>query len=161
MQNWKSIITACKEVLVGETGLPLSLGQMRAAQGKSALDADFELREVILSAKAAEWPPRRRLPVIALSVEKAKQSRDQKCGQKQSVMHLIIQVTASHESAQKAQEQIVEYTEALCDVLFRNEGLWAEGVHYAGGWAVAISPSVAGGLGYMQNAEIKFEILAY
>jgi hypothetical protein len=161
MQNWKAAVDACKEVLVGETGVNLSLGQIHAARGAIVTPAEFELRDVLISPKALDWPPRRRAPVIAVAVEKSKQLREQKCGEKQSLMQMVIQVTSSHELSKIAHEQLADYVEAICDVLFRNEGKWSEGVQYAGGWSVAVNPSTTGGMGYIQTAEIKFEVYAY
>jgi hypothetical protein len=161
MQNWKAAIDACKEVLIGETGLNLSLGQIRAGSGKMALPAECELRSVLMFPKAVEWPPRRRVPVISIAVEKSKQLREQKSGNKQSLMQLTIQVISSHENSHTAHEQLSDYVEAICDVLFRNEGKWAQGLYYAGGWAVTVNPSGPGGMGYVQSAEIKFELYAY
>ena len=125
---------------------------MLAAEALFQVDTDY------WNGKAVERIPANRNPKLSVALVKLQRGQKEKLSDFAALATLQIELIGTLERADLLQSQIGDYVDAICDVLNRNQGLWGKGVFYAGGFTVAISPVYKGGLNYLQDATISFEI---
>lgn len=151
-------VMAAQNMLVGESGLKVSVEAIREQNGTLASEAQFQIDTDYWNQKLGERIPLNRNPKISVALVKLYRSQKEKLAGFGALATLQIELISTHERADSLQVQMSEFVDALCDVLNRNQGLWSKGVYYAGGFAVDISPVAKGGLNFVQNATISFEI---
>ena len=151
-------VKAAQNMLVGESGLKVSVEAIREQNGTLANEARFQIDTDYWSQKLNERIPLNRNPKISVALIKLHRGQKEKLAEFGALATLQIELISTHERADSLQVQLSDFVDALCDVLNRNQGLWSKGVYYAGGFTVDILPVAKGGLNFVQNATISFEI---
>jgi hypothetical protein len=151
-------VEAAQEMLAGESGLKVSVEAIQELRGQLAKEARFQVDTDHWAQKMPERIPPNRNPKISVALVKLYRGQKEKLAEFGAIATLQIELAASHERADQLRGLTSDYTDALCDVLNRNQGLWSKGVYYAGGFSVDIAPVSKGGLNFVQNATISFEI---
>ena len=151
-------VRAAQNMLVGESGLKVSVEAIREQNGTLANEARFQIDTDYWSQKLSERIPLNRNPKISIALIKLYRGQKEKLAEFGALATLQMELVSTHERADSLQVLQSDFVDALCDVLNRNQGLWSKGVYYAGGFTVDISPVAKGGLNFVQNATISFEI---
>ncbi len=151
-------VRAAQNMLVGESGLKVSVEAIREQNGTLASEARFQIDTDYWSQKLSERIPLNRNPKISIALIKLYRGQKEKLAEFGALATLQMELVSTHERADSLQVLQSDFVDALCDVLNRNQGLWSKGVYYAGGFTVDISPVAKGGLNFVQNATISFEI---
>ncbi|WP_031498575.1 hypothetical protein [Bryobacter aggregatus] len=151
-------VEAAKSMLSGEAGLKVSVEAIQELRGNLEAETRFEVNTDYWHSKVTERVPANRFPKISVSLVKLKRGQQEKLTDSSALATLQIEVINTLERADLLQSQLSDFVDAICDVLNRNSGLWSQGVFYAGGFTVEIQPVSKGGLNYVQNATITFEI---
>jgi hypothetical protein len=151
-------VKAAQNILVGESGLKISVEAIREQNGTLASEARFQIDTDYWSQKLSERIPLNRNPKISIALIKLHRGQKEKLAEFGALATLQLELVSTHERADSLQVLQSDFVDALCDVLNRNQGLWSKGVYYAGGFTVDISPVAKGGLNFVQNATISFEI---
>ena len=151
-------VRAAQNMLVGESGLKVSVEAIREQNGTLASEARFQIDTDYWSQKLSERIPLNRNPKISIALIKLYRGQKEKLAEFGALATLQMELVSTHERADSLQVLQSDFVDALCDVLNRNQGLWGKGVYYAGGFTVDISPVAKGGLNFVQNATISFEI---
>ncbi len=151
-------VEAAQSMLSGEAGLKVSVEAIQDVRGSLAAEASFQIDTDYWNGKASERIPANRNPKISVALVKLQRGQKEKLSEFAALATLQIELIGTLERADLLQSQIGDYVDAICDVLNRNQGLWSKGVFYAGGFNVAISPVSKGGLNYLQDATVTFEI---
>lgn len=151
-------VRAAQNMLVGESGLKVSVEAIREQNGTLASEARFQIDTDYWSQKLSERIPLNRNPKISIALIKLYRGQKEKLAEFGALATLQLELVSTHERADSLQVLQSDFVDALCDVLNRNQGLWSKGVYYAGGFTVDISPVAKGGLNFVQNATISFEI---
>jgi hypothetical protein len=151
-------VIAAQEMLSGEAGLKVSVEQVQAELGQLGSEASFRIDADYWAAKMVERIPPNRDPKISVALIKLARGQKEKLAGYAATATMELELSLTHERADKLRSLTGIYLDALSDVLNRNQGLWSSGVYFAGGFAIEIAPVSKGGLNYVQSATVKFEI---
>jgi hypothetical protein len=151
-------VSAAREMLSGPSGLKVSIETLEELRGSLATEARFHVDTAYWSQKLADRIPNDRFPRVSVALTKMYRGQKDKLADFSALASMQFELTLTHEKAADLQSALGDYVDALCDVLNRNQGLWSSGVFYAGGFQVDVSPVNRGGLNFVQNATISFEI---
>jgi len=151
-------VTAAINMFAGESGLKISVEALQDLRGELGSEANFQIDSERWQTKMAERIPLNRNPKVSIALVKVNRGQKEKLSEFGAIATLEVELSSTHERVDNLQQLIGDYVDASCDVLNRNQGLWSKGVYYAGGFNVEISPVSRGGLNFVQNATISFEL---
>lgn len=154
----KKAIDSAVALLDGETGLKLSLQSIQIQNGEIRQSSRPLFN--ILPARKHTVAERQlsRVPTITISLVKLTSKNSERLAKYNSSARISCSCSLTHEQLETLQKLTYEYVDGLIDLLQRSQGLWAEGVFYAGDYSATINSAQSGSLNFSQTAVVEFDL---
>ncbi len=149
---------AAVELFSGVSGLKLSVESLHEERRELRREASFEIDTTIWNAKLNDRIPANRSPRISIGAMKIVKRQEERLNENSAVVTLAMELVCTHERLDNLHAMTSDWVDAICDVLNRNQGLWAQGVFYAGAYVASVAPVARGGLNYLQSATVTIEL---
>jgi hypothetical protein len=145
--------------LRAEGGLEQQCADLASAADVELVSIDASrVADSHIAAELAEKGAGVKYPMAYVYCDRVRNSLTEKFRTFSGTADLNVEIRVSHDHADKLQEQLQLYVEAVTMVLDKKRGQWDAGVFYTGGYEVSIAPVKRGGRNYLQTARVKLEV---
>ena len=142
--------------LAGANGLGASLAALSTTLAER-FDAS-DIHQVNVANTLAELTAGVSYPVVNVYCEKIIHDQVEKFRTFSGRVRIAVDVRVSHDRLKGLTEDLEIFADAVCDVLSKNRGDWADGMFYGGTYEVAYKSVKHGGRNFVQTAQVLFEI---
>lgn len=151
-------IAAAVQLFAADTGLKVSLEQVQAARSPSNRLLNARIGTINVGKKSNEHIESSRVPALVFSICQLTAKKRERLGKYNSTAKMVCFVQLTHEKSDVLHQNTYDYVDAIIDVLNRSQGLWLEGIFFAGEYCATISAIQTGALNYVQQATIEFDL---
>lgn len=151
-------IAAAIKLFAADTGLKVSLEQVQEARSPSNRLLNARIGTINIGRKANERSEASRVPLLVFSITQVTAKKRERLGKYNSAAKMLCSVQMTHEKSDVLNQNTYDYVDAIIDVLNRSQGLWEEGIFFAGDYCATISAIQTGALNYIQQATIEFDL---
>jgi hypothetical protein len=151
-------VAAAVELFSADTGLKVSLDQVQANRNQAIRLVNARIGTVNVGRKANEQLEASRVPTLVFSISQLSAKKRERLGKNNAAAKMTCVVQMTHEKSDILHQNTYDYVDAIVDVLNRSQGLWQEGIFFAGDYCATINAIQAGALNYLQTAIIEFDL---